>query len=68
MDDEDEGTDIGEGKAIRGTGRALLIKLASGEEKWIPNSCIHDNSEVFKENQEGTVVVKTWWAEKEGLA
>ncbi len=31
---------------------------------------IHDDSEVYddEKNDEGEVVVQTWWAEKEGLA
>ena len=30
---------------------------------------IHDDSEVFNddENAEGEVIVKSWWAEREGL-
>ena len=67
MGEEDEGTEIGEGKCIRATDRAILVKLETGEEKWIPKANVHDNSEVYEEGGEGTVVVKTWWAEKEGL-
>lgn len=67
-DEDDEGTEIGEGKCIRATARAILVKLETGEEEWIPKSCVHDNSEVWDEGQEGTVVVKTWWAEQAGLA
>ena len=44
--------------------------LDSGETVWIPKSVLDDDSEVYDEdkNSEGEVVVKTWWAEKEGLA
>lgn len=61
---------LGEGKCTRDSGKALLVKLATGEEKWIPKSVIHDDSEVYDagENAEGEVVVQEWWAEKEGLA
>jgi len=60
---------LGDGKAVRDSGKALLVKLATGEEKWIPKSVIHDDSEVYdaEENAEGEVVVQEWWAEKEGL-
>ena len=61
---------LGDGKAVRDSGKALLVKLATGEEKWIPKSVIHDDSEVYDagENAEGEVVVQEWWAEKEGLS
>ena len=54
--------------AKRDTGKALLVVI-EGEEKWIPQSVIHPDSEVFDadENSTGTLIVKRWWAEKEGL-
>ena len=62
-------TSLGEGKVVRATEMALRIELESGDLVWIPRSIIHDDSEVFddEDNAEGEVVVKTWWAEKEGL-
>jgi len=62
-----DATSLGDGKALRETDAAVLVELETGEEKWIPKSCLHDDSEVWKANQAGDVVVKTWWAEKEGL-
>lgn len=61
---------LGNGKVKKGTDKALQIELESGETVWIPKSVIEDDSEVYDEdkNSEGEVVVKTWWAEKEGLA
>lgn len=44
----------------------LLVKL-DGKEKWIPVSCIHDDSEVYQPGHEGQLVLKRWYAEKEGL-
>lgn len=54
--------------AKRVTDMALLVEI-DGEEVWIPKSVIHDDSEVFddSENSTGTLIVKKWWAEKEGL-
>jgi hypothetical protein len=66
-DEDDSGTDIGKGKCIHETARAILVRLETGEEQWIPKSCVHDNSEVWEDGGEGKVVVKTRWAEKEGL-
>lgn len=67
--DGDEGVSIGNGKVKRDTGKALLIELETGDERWIPSSCIHDDSSVYDahDNSEGDVVVKRWFAEKEGL-
>lgn len=55
-------------KCVResGSGRALLVDI-NGEEHWIPKSLIHDDSEVYKPNTEGTLVIPTWFAEKEGI-
>jgi hypothetical protein len=53
--------------AKRETDKALLCVI-EGEEKWIPKSCVHDDSEVFAEGDTGELAVKSWFAEKEGLA
>jgi hypothetical protein len=37
-----------------------------GKKFWIPQSVIHDDSEVYKAGTEGSLVVKYWFAEKEG--
>lgn len=62
-------TKLGTGKATKATDKALFIELESGEHLWIPKSVLDDDSEVYDNegNAEGEVVVKTWWAEKEGL-
>lgn len=64
-----EGVSLGRGKCIKSTGRALLIEFEDddADELWIPASQIHDDSEVYDEEHTGDVVVKAWWAEKEGL-
>ena len=51
----------------RETNKALLCVI-DGEDKWIPKSCIHDDSSVFAEGYTGELALKTWFAEKEGLA
>lgn len=55
-------------RVITATEKALLVDI-EGEEKWIPKSVIHDDSEVFDddENSTGMLVIKEWWAEKVGL-
>lgn len=44
------------------------IKVYDGtKEFWVPKSVVHEDSEVWKTGQEGTLIVAEWWAEKEGL-
>lgn len=63
----DEGVRIENVYVSRATDKALLCVI-DDEEKWIPKSVVHDDSEVWKEFDEGTLILKTWFAEKEGLA
>ena len=44
------------------------MQLETGDEKWVPKSVIHDDSEIWKAGQAGRLVVLGWWAEKEKLA
>jgi hypothetical protein len=52
--------------AVKETEAALLVEV-EGEEFWIPKSQIHDDSEVYKMDTEGTLVIPLWLAEKHGL-
>lgn len=64
--------ELGNGKVIATSEQAILIDFTElGEEAWIPRSVITDDSEVpedAEKGDEGEVAVKTWFAEKEGLA
>ena len=53
--------------ATKATERALLCRI-DGSEHWVPQSQIHDDSEVYEKGGEGKLVVMRWWAEKNGLA
>ena len=67
------------GKAIRKTPKCLVIEvdepsedmmdnLSSGDEILIPESQIHDDSEVYEMGGEGELVISEWLArEKEWL-
>lgn len=48
------------------SGKAILVDI-HGDEHWIPNSVIHEDSEVYKSGTEGDLIVERWFAEKEGL-
>ncbi len=63
--------------AINATAKALLcrIPITDGPPRhdpfrdvWVPQSQITDDSEVYATGDEGQLVVKLWWAEREGLA
>jgi len=68
--DEDEKHEINDCKAVGGTEKALRVLGVHAKDphkhEWIPRSVIHDDSEVFDEGHEGTLVVKLWFAEKQG--
>jgi hypothetical protein len=48
------------------TEKALLC-IIEGEQMWIPKSQITDDSEVWKQGDEGTLVITEWLAEQKGL-
>ena len=75
----DEPVLVGKGSCIRETERAILVELATKGHKdafgfvtdtrelWFPKACVHDDSEVYKAKTDGKLIVKRWFAEKEGL-
>lgn len=50
----------------KNTGKALLCVTKEQGEVWVPQSQIHDDSEVFDVGQEGTLVVTEWLATQKG--
>lgn len=53
-------------RAIKATKMALLCSI-DGDDVWIPISQITDDSEVFREGDEGTLVITWWLAYQKGL-
>lgn len=53
-------------ECIHETDDAILVVI-EGDEYWIPQSQIDDDSEVWKNGDEGTLVITEWIAEKKGL-
>ncbi len=57
-------------EVIRQTKKAILVEsdeflnLTGEVQQWIPISMIHDNSEVWKYKQKGTLIIEEWFAEK----
>lgn len=63
--------EIEDATATYDTGKALKVEapLFDSEFVWIPKSVITDDSEVWKEGQlPGSLIVKRWFAEKQGWA
>jgi hypothetical protein len=61
-DDEDDGVKVEHDGLVHETDAAQLYEI-DGDKVWIPKSVILD------ENDGGDfILVKSWWAEKEGLA
>jgi hypothetical protein len=56
-------------KCVKETAKAILVEAKDlpGGQLWIPKSVLHEDSEVNEEGDEGRVVIKTWWAEDNGL-
>lgn len=48
------------------TAKALLCVI-DGDEVWIPQSQIDDDSEVWKAGDKGTLVISDWIATQKGL-
>lgn len=52
-------------KVVRETDKAILVVLDK-DQIWIPKSQITDDSNVWKEGQEGDLYVSEWFAEQRG--
>lgn len=52
--------------AVHATADAVLC-LIDSRQVWVPQSVIHEDSEVFEAGQSGKLVLMTWWAVREGL-
>lgn len=54
--------------AEKDSGKALLINFGDNEKEWVPKSQIHDDSEVYREGDDGRLVITRWIAEQKGWA
>lgn len=53
-------------KCIEESTDAIKLQPKEGKAFWVPKSAVHDDSEVYKDGDEGTLIVKDWLAEKRG--
>lgn len=61
--------ELGTGRVVNTTDKAVLVEV-DGTETWLPKSVLHEDSEIDEDSgvdDEGLVVVKKWFADKEGL-
>ena len=63
---DEENVEFEDVKAIHASELALCC-LIDGKTVWIPQSQIHDGSEVWKAGDQGTLVLTRWIAAKKGL-
>lgn len=70
-DDDAEGIDLGEHEVVHESDRAIKVREAGAgmfaESFWIPRSVLVD-CDLAAKGDSGPLVVKRWFAEKEGLA
>ena len=56
-------------KCVHVTARAIIVKLSEySRELVVPESVVHETSEVKARGDRGKLVVARWWAEREKLA
>lgn len=53
-------------RCLRETTEAILCSI-DGKEIWIPKSQVLDDSEVYKKDDEGTLIITEWIATEKGL-
>lgn len=63
----DEKATIKNAKCIAASDKAIRVKMESGRQIWVPQSAIHDDSEVYKLDDFGKLIVKPWFAEQIGV-
>lgn len=47
-------------RALDSNSKGVLVAI-DGEERWVPQSVIHDDSEVWRKGDEGVLVLCEWW-------
>ncbi len=55
---------LGKAKCVAATDKAIQVVLEEGRILWVPQSVVHDDSEVYSKGDQGELVVELWWAEQ----
>lgn len=63
---------LGKARAHRSSPKALLVTLEDegAKQRWVPQDCIHDDSEVYEAGHVGNLVIidGSWWARQQGFS
>jgi hypothetical protein len=51
-------------KCLRESKRAIFVR-ALDQTFWVPQSVVHADSEVYRENDEGNLVLMQWWVRQQ---
>jgi hypothetical protein len=54
-------------KCIHASDKAIRVRFPDGRRVWVPQSAICDESEVWKMDDFGKLVVKEWFSEQLGV-
>ena len=46
---------------------AAVLVTIEGEDFWIPKSQLHDDSEVYRKGDSGTLIITKWIAKQKGI-
>lgn len=57
---------MGPVRVRRETPKAICVVFPGGKEAWIPQTVVHDDSEVWRQGDSGKLVVMRWFARKQG--
>lgn len=69
--DSEDAVELSQNAEVKGeTEKALFVQDVTQDFRmapfWLPKAVIHDDSEVYKKETTGKLLVKYWFAEKEG--
>lgn len=65
-EDSDDKHEIDDCKAVGASEKAIKVTTPDHGVVWVPRSVIHDDSEVYEDGHDGRLVVKSWFAAKQG--
>jgi hypothetical protein len=55
-------------KIVHATHEAILVLIPEVDEEepqWVPQSQVHDDSEIWRKGDAGTLTITQWWAERQ---
>lgn len=74
LDDTDARYNVADTVSVRAwckkeTAKAILVCLKDQDarEVWVPKSVLDEDSEVYQQDDEGTLIVQDWFASKKGM-